>query len=58
MGMMRIKEALRWLFEKMTDPIVYLWDWKERFWLRMGWSRPLKVKGEKEKNLVRLRDTL
>ena len=49
MGMMRIKKALRWLFEKMTDPIVYLWDWKERFWLRMGWSRPLKVKGKREK---------
>ncbi|APV45085.1 hypothetical protein Dform_01766 [Dehalogenimonas formicexedens] len=45
---MRIKEALRWLFEKMTDPIVSLWDWKARVWFRMGWSRPLKIKETKK----------
>ncbi len=50
MGTKRIKVVLRWLFEKLTDPIVYLWDWKTGVWFRTGWSRPLKIKGTRKKS--------
>jgi hypothetical protein len=46
--MMSINVAWRWLFDKMTDLIVSLWNWKIKVWFRMGWSRPLNVKGKKK----------
>lgn len=42
--MMSIKTVLRWLFYKITNPIVSLWNWKVKIWFRMGWSQPLKIK--------------
>jgi len=48
MGMMKIKDVPRWLFDKMADLIVSIWDWKTRVWFQRGWSRPLKIKRTKD----------
>jgi hypothetical protein len=44
-----MRTAFRWLFNKIADFIVFLMDWKMRFWFRMGWARPLKIANGKEK---------